>query len=129
MPITYEVRDDGLFVHTKAGGELTEDDLLNYRAAVLSDARVKAGFDELFDGTAADSAALSEGVTERMIKVDRQHTEKLRGGKCAIVIRIAFDLVDKFERLHGGPHNVMVFFNLDVAQTWLGERAEGTLPG
>jgi hypothetical protein len=129
MPITYEVRDDGRFVHTKAVGEVTEEDLVNYRAAMLSDVRVTLGFDELFDGTAANWAGLSEAVIERMMEVDRRHTEKLKGGKCAIVIRTGFDLAERFERSHSGPHHVMLFFNLDVAQTWLGERAEGTLSG
>lgn len=129
MPITYEASDGGLFVHTRAVGELSEEDLLNYQAAVLSDARIKAGFCELFDATAADGADLSEAVIDKMMVFDKRHVEKLRGGKCAIVVRSQFELADKFARSHSGPHNVMVFFNLDVAQTWLGKRSEGTLPG
>lgn len=128
MPITYEIRNEGRFVHTQAAGEVTEDDLLNYQAAVLSDARVKPGFNEFFDGTAARGASLSQAVLEKMIAVDRNNGEKLRGGKCAVVVRNEFDLAETFERLHGGPHQVMVFFNLDVAWAWLGETAKGTSP-
>ncbi len=120
MPIVYEVREGGTFVSTRATGEVTNQDLLDYQAAVLSDPRVRPGFDELFNATAAFEAGLSEEAIEQMIEVDREHVDKLRRGKCAIVVRSGFELAKHFEQTHGGPHNVVVFYNLDVALVWLG---------
>ncbi len=121
MPICYEVSDGGHFVDTKAIGAITEEDLLGYQAALLADPRVKPGAYELFDATMADGSDLSDEVISRIVEVDRAHTERLRGGKCAVVVRTAFELVDKLETEHTGPHKLMVFFNLDVARTWLGK--------
>jgi len=120
MPITYEVRDGGTFVYTLATGEIANQDLLDYQAAVLSDPRVMPGFDELFDAITAFEAGLSKEAIEQMIEVDSEHVEKLRRGKCAIVVRSGFELARHFEQTHGGPHNVVVFHNLDVALVWLG---------
>ena len=53
MPIKYEVRNDGNLVFSVATGPIGEADLLDYQTALLSDPRVKPGFDELFDATAA----------------------------------------------------------------------------
>jgi len=124
MPVTYEVKNDGTFVHTKAHGEVTEEDLLEYQAATFADPRIKPGCYELFDATKAQGVGLSEAVIENMFEVDKNHTEKLQGGKCAVVVRSGFDLAKRFESFHDRPHNVMVFFNLDVARAWLGERTE-----
>ncbi|UCD53332.1 MAG: hypothetical protein JSW27_11920 [Phycisphaerales bacterium] len=122
MPITYTVEDNGTFVHTTARGAVTDEDLLNYQAALLADARVRPGFDELFDATAARESGLSEAMIEKMIEVDRSHAEKLRCGRCAVVVWDGFELADQFVSRHGGPHTVMVFCNLDVAELWLGRK-------
>jgi len=123
MPVTYEVKNDGTFVHTKAHGEVTEEDLLSYQAAVLADPRIKPGYYELFDATTAEAAGVSEATLEKMSEVDKEHAEKLEGGKCAVVVRSGFELAKRFESFRDRPHNVMVFFNLDVARAWLGEAA------
>jgi len=120
MPITYEVRDDGAFVYTRATGEVTSQDLLDYQAAVLSDPQVRPGFDELFDATMGRGVGLSEAAIEKMIEVDKGHAEKLRRGKCALVVRSDLELVEHFEERHRGPHAVVLFYNLDIALVWLG---------
>lgn len=120
MPICYEVSDGGHFIDTKATGAITEEDLLRYQAALLADPRVKPGAYELFDATLADGSELSEEVIPKIVEVDKAHVERLRGGKCAVVVRSAFELADKLEMVHAGPQELMVFFNLDVARTWLG---------
>jgi len=62
MPLTYEVKNDGMFVHTRAYGEITEQDLLEYQAAVLADPRVKSGYYELLDATTGYAADVSEAT-------------------------------------------------------------------
>jgi len=124
MAITYEVRDGGTFVYTAASGEVTDEDLLTCQAAVLSDPQVRSGFDELFDARMAQGTGLSKAAIERMIEVDRAHTEKLQRGKCAIVVRSGFEFAKHFEEHHGGPHEIMLFHNLQVALVWLGREVE-----
>lgn len=128
MPIVYEVEDGGGFVYTTASGDVTGEELLNYQRALLSDPRVKSGLDELFDATLAHETNLSEAVIKEMIAVDKAHAEKLRRGRCAIVVRRGYELAERFVSLHAGPHNVMVFYSLDVAKVWLG-RKEGVTSG
>lgn len=126
MPITYTVEDSGTFVYTTVSGVVTEEDLLNYQAAVLADPRVESGFNELFDATRARGSNLSEAVIEEMIAVDEAHAEKLHRGRCALVVWDGFELADRFANLHGGPHRVMLFYSLDVAKIWLGRKGKTT---
>ena len=126
MPVTYEVRNGGTFVYTKAYGEIGEEDLLEYQVALLGDPRTKPGFCELFDASTAQAAGVSEATLKKMAEVDQEHAEKLEGGKCAVVIRHGFELAKLFESFQARPYNVMVFFNLDVARTWLGEPGADT---
>ena len=124
MAITYEVRDGGTFVYTTASGEVAEQDLLDYQVTLLSDSQVRPGFDELFDARMAQGAGLSETAIEKMIEVDRAHTDKLQRGKCAVVVRSDFELAKRFAERHKGPHQIMLFHNLNVALVWLGREIE-----
>ncbi|MHC4518079.1 MAG: hypothetical protein ACYTAS_05790 [Planctomycetota bacterium] len=124
MPISSEVNNSRDLVHSVATGRVNEADLLDYQVALLADPRVKPGFDELFDATRAHESGLSEAVLEGMVEADLEHTEKLRGGKCAIVVRSGFAWAERFVQSHQGPHDVMVFFNLEVAQAWIGTRSQ-----
>ena len=120
MPITYDVRNDGNLVLSVATGPISEADLLDYQTALLSDARVKPGFSELFDATAAHESGLSEAVLRNMVEADRAHAKKLRGGKCAIVAQTGFEWAQRYADLHQGPQRMMVFVNMEVARTWVG---------
>ena len=120
MPITYDVEEGGILVCTTVSGDVTDEDLLAYQAAVLSDPQVKPGFDELFDATMARGSNLSEAVIEKMIDVDKTHAQKLRRSRQALVVWDGFELADRFASLHAGPHKVMLFYSLDVAKVWLG---------
>jgi hypothetical protein len=124
MPITYEIEDGGRFVHTRATGAITDQNLLTYQAALLSDTRIQPGFYELFDGTMAHGVEISEAVLAELGAMDKAAADKLIGGKCAIVVRRDFELAERFQRLYAGPHEVTVFYNLDVARTWLGLQGE-----
>ncbi len=120
MPITYEVRDGGAFVYTRATGEVAEADLLAHQEAMLSDPRVQPGFDSLFDATMAQGIDLSKATIERMTEVDKANAEKLGRGKGALVVRSDVELAEYFEILYKGPRALVLFHNLDVALIWLG---------
>jgi hypothetical protein len=120
MPISYEVKNSGNFVHSVATGPVSDADLLDYQTTLLADPRVKPGFHELFDATAAHDAGLSEAVLEKMVETDLGHAEKLRGGKCVVVVRDGFKWAERFTQLHKGPNRIMVFVNMEVARAWVG---------
>jgi hypothetical protein len=120
MPIKYDVRNDGNLVFSVAEGPIGEADLLDYQAALLSDPRVKPGFNELFDATAAHESGLSGAVLQKMVEADLAHAEKLGAGKCAIVAQTDFEWAQRYADLHKGPQSVMVFVNMEVARAWIG---------
>jgi hypothetical protein len=120
MPISYDVKNSGNLVHSVATGPVSEADLLDYQATLLADPRVRPGFYELFDATVAHESGLSEAVLEKMVEADLEHTEKLRGSKCAVVVRDGYKWAERFTQLHKGPNRVMVFVNLEVARAWVG---------
>jgi hypothetical protein len=120
MSISYRIANGGRLVYTRASGPVTEEELLSYQVKLLKDPKVRPGFFELFDGTAAHGVDLADGLIEKLVAVDEAHADKLVRGKCAIVIRSDFELAEEFERLHHGPNEVLLFFNLDVASVWLG---------
>jgi len=120
MPIRYEVKNSGNLVHSVATGPVSEADLLDYQTTLLADPRVKPGFHELFDATVARDAGLSEAVLEKMVEADLEHAEKLRGSKCAVVVRDGFKWAERYTQLHKGPNRIMVFVNMEVARAWVG---------
>jgi hypothetical protein len=122
MSITYEVSADGKFVHTKMTGEVTEQDLVSYMKDFVSDERVKPGFSELIDGTKGNGVGLTEKTAEKIVEMNRSIPEKLRGSKCAMVIKknSEFSLARHFEKLNKGLQTFIAFYNIEVAEKWLG---------
>ncbi|HUT94037.1 MAG TPA: hypothetical protein VMY37_31530 [Thermoguttaceae bacterium] len=126
MAITYEVSEDGSFVHTKVIGEYTEEDLVCHRMALVSDSRIKPGFGQLTDLTGGVASGITEESLARIAKIAEAHPDKFQGARYAIVAQKSkdFELAKLFERIYGGPANVIVFYNLDIAKTWLGCKTE-----
>ena len=122
MAITYEVSEDGRFVHTEATGEYTEEELVRHRMAIVSDSRIQPGFKQLLDLTKGVASGLTQESLARIAKIAEAHPDKFRGARYAIVAQKSrdFELAKLFERIYRGPTSVIVFYNLDVAKTWLG---------
>ena len=126
MAITYEVSEDGSFVHTKMIGEYTEEEIVRHRMAIVSDSRIQPGFKQLLDLTKGVASGLTEESLARIAKIAEAHPEKFRGARYAIVVQRSgeFELAKVFERIYAAPANVIVFYNLDIAKTWLGCKTE-----
>ena len=126
MAITYEVSEDGSFVHTKMIGEYTEEDLTGLRMAIISDPRVRPGFRQLVDVTKGVASGITRESLAKLAKIAEAHPDKFRGARYAIVVQRSrdFEMAKVFEKAYGGPANVIVFYNLDVAKTWLGCKTE-----
>lgn len=126
MAITYEVSEDGRFVHTKMTGEYTDEDLARHERALASDPRIKPGFAQLAEmaGTVAPGSAEKLGAT--IAEIGKTHADKFRGARYAVVVQRArdFDVAKLFETIYDGPANVIVFYNLDIAKTWLGWKTQ-----
>lgn len=126
MAITYEVSEDGSFVHTKVSGEVTEQDLECHDTALASDRRVRPEFRELFDATAGTAVGLTEATFSKLAEIGKAHLDKFQGARCAIVVQRSreFELAKLFEEAYDGPTTIIIFYNLDVAKTWLGCKTE-----
>lgn len=122
MSITYDVSSDGKFVHTKMTGEVTEQELVNYMKDFVSDERIKPRFSELIDAAGASGVGLTEKTAEKIVEMNRTIPEKLHGSKCAIVLKnnSDFSLARYFEKLNEGLQTLIVFYNIEVAEKWLG---------
>lgn len=133
MGITYEVSSDGTLVYTKVTGQFSEEDVLRHEAALASDPRIKPGFGQLADVTNEGSLAPSgvepgaiKALAARLAEIANSHLDKFRGARYAVVIQgpRRFEMAKLFESVYEGPANVIVFYNLDVAKTWLGCKKE-----
>ena len=126
MAITYEVSEDGSFVHTKMIGEYTEEEVVCHRMAIVSDSRIKPGFRQLTDLTGGVASGITEESLARLAEIANAHPEKFRGARYAIVVQRSgeFELAKVFERVYADPASVIIFYNLDVAKTWLGCKTE-----
>ena len=122
MPITYQLSADGKSVHTKMTGDVTEQQMLSYMSQFVSDERIKPGFSELIDASTGRQIGITTETVEKIIEINRLHSEKLERSKCALVLqkKHEFSLATYFEKLNEGPQRFIVFYNLDVAEKWLG---------
>jgi len=133
MGITYEVSGDGGFVYTTVTGEFTEEDVLRHEAALAADGRIQPGFGQLAEVTGDaslppgdDGPSRTEALAARLAEIAGAHPDRFQGARYAIVIQgaKAFELAKLFETIYDGPASVIVFYNRDIAKTWLGCKRE-----
>jgi|GEM_PF-5069035 len=87
MPINYTVKDDGAFVHIRAEGRVTTDDVLNVLKAMEKDSRVRSGHVTLYDASRVRSKDLDleDYNFDTALEMEKQNPEKLVARKLAIV--------------------------------------------
>lgn len=126
MPISYNVRADGHFIHAVAEGPLTPQEFVDYEVAHAIDTRIKPPVSELFE----ISAEVFKNITMDDMKkvIERRGTIKRlpTPHRCAIVLgsldEHSWELSKFYEgmvMLHS-PETVIVFAHADVAKSWLG---------
>jgi predicted DNA-binding transcriptional regulator YafY len=86
----------------------------------MADPRIRPGLRVLFDARTAQPAGLTPDAIHIIASLDRKLRETCPVHKSAIVVRDkqAAELAHEFEK--NTETNAVVFFNLDVAKTWLG---------
>ena len=120
MPITYEVDEPENIVYAWVSGRVGVEDFQANVQQFLADTRIKPGYRELVDATAAAPEHVTAELFRRIAEIDRQHPQVLPGARTAIVVPQApgFDLARQDQPMT--RMQVLVFFSLDVAREWLG---------
>ncbi len=120
MPISYVVDEERNVVYATVRDTANAEDFLDYARQFLADPRIKPGYRELVDATAARVGDITPELFDRIVELDRQRPELLPGSRTAIVVPSVegFDLARQYERK--AQMSVIVFTSLDVAKTWLG---------
>ena len=126
MPISYDILNDGHFIHAKTYGNVTGKDFIDFEVAHAIDKRLKPPVVELLE---IENDSL-KNITEKDITSVIDRREKLvnlpNPHRCAIVVSLGdihgFDLA----KYYGGmvslhyPEDVIVFGDVFVARAWLG---------
>jgi len=126
MPITYDILNDGHYIHAVATAPVTSEEFIEYELAHAIDDRIKAPVSELFE--------VKHGACDNITMDDMAEILRRRKGvaklpkshRCAIVVSPndahVWDLA-KFYRgmvmLHS-EENVIVFATADITRIWLG---------
>lgn len=86
MTITYElVEGTQDVIYTRASGVVGDDDLLAHERALLTDARIEAGFRQLLDLRWVREDRVTEAVVEPLLRLHRQYRHKLTWAHYAVV--------------------------------------------
>ena len=122
MPISYLVRNNGMFVHAIATEPLTTQHVLEFQDVVTLDIWVKPGYTMLFDESRIlESHIDAEGL--EAIVARQESVQVKRPSKLAIVAGpgSAFPRALEYERMVSPEkEKVIVFHNEHVARRWLG---------
>jgi hypothetical protein len=120
VPITYQVNEATNFIHAVVKGPFTGEDLLEYDERLRADPRVRGKFTEFFDATAGRPDGSFQEAFEEIWRRDDDDPIRCAGSKTAIVVAEdrAFELAKAFE-MQSGPRTVIVFYNPEVARTWV----------
>jgi hypothetical protein len=120
MPITYEVDEAQNIVYATVRGTVDAENFLDYVRQFHADARIRPGYRELVDATAAQAGDITPELFDLIAELDRQRPDLQVNSRTAIVVPSVegFDLARQYERK--AQTTVIVFTSLDVARTWLG---------
>lgn len=120
MPVTYEVDETLNAVYAWVSGVVGEDDFLAYVEQFLADARIRPGYRELVDATAATPGHITTELFDRIAALGRGHPALLAGSRAAIVVPPgrSYDLARQYQRM--AQVEMEVFLSLDSARKWLG---------
>jgi hypothetical protein len=120
MSIEYSVDESRNVVLVTVRGTVNDYEFLDYVRQFHNDNRIRPGYRELVDATAASPGVIRAELFDQIAELDRQRPEMLPRAKTAIVVSSgeAFELARQYESKAQMP--VTVFSSLDVARIWLG---------
>ncbi len=126
MPIKYEVRNNGHFIHAVAGPAVTGDEFVEYEIAHAIDPKVKPPVYELLEIRHGACQQVTSKDMAAVLARRKEVTKPPTPHRCAIVVSHgdahAWELAKFYEgmvRLHY-PENVIVFGDARIARIWLG---------
>ncbi len=123
MPLEYKLERGGTLVNAHATGVLTLDCFMSMQKRMKADINLKETHDTLLDArdvsqiqlTEQDLTIIAQGLTSDQIK--------LGANRLAIVTTEGqgFTLGERYKTVEKGvEENVLVFFSINIAKTWLG---------
>jgi len=126
MPITYDILNDGHYIHTVATPPVTSEEFIEYEVTHAIDERVKAPVSELFEVKHGACNDITIADMSEVLRIRKEVGKLPQPHRCAVVVSPhdahAWDLA-KFYRgmimLHS-EENVIVFATADIARIWLG---------
>jgi len=121
VPIEYVVLNQGAVVLELWSGIVSHDELLAHGQQHLSDSSIARGASVLADATRTSFETTQEEIHE-LTDLYWRHRDKLRVGKCAILVNAAaYDRARLYERQAIGLGVRAILFNtVGIACTWLG---------
>jgi len=126
MPITYDIFNDGHYIHAVATRPVTSEEFVEYELNHAIDERVKAPVSEMLEVKQGACDDITMDDMSEVLRKRKESNKSPRPHRCAVVVSPydahAWDLA-KFYRgmvmLHS-EENVIVFATADIAQIWLG---------
>jgi hypothetical protein len=126
MPIEYHLEKNGALVVATATGVINLKSFMDMAEAMRADENLRDPHDTLLDARKVSRIELTEEELSEIAKGLTAGPRKLGANRLAIVAKEeqAFQLGRKYKTIEKDvQENVVVFYNLDVAQTWLGRKA------
>jgi hypothetical protein len=123
VPIEYTLEKDGGAVIAQATGVINLESFMNLRKALIADENLRDPHNTLLDARNVSHIEITEEDLVEIAKGLTSGPKKLGANRLAIVARKeqAFDLGKKYRAVEKGvEENVVVFYNISVARTWLG---------
>lgn len=121
MPVTYSVKNNGMFVHAVATEPLTTEHVCEFQDALWQDDRVKAGYIVLFDESHIEESHIDARGLKTIVAREKSKQAK-RPSKLAIVAGpgSAFPRALEYEKMVSpDTEKVIVFHNREIAMQWL----------
>ncbi|MDO9515305.1 MAG: hypothetical protein Q7J01_04290 [Syntrophales bacterium] len=128
MPITYDILNDGHYIHAIATAPVTSEEFIEYELTHASDARAAGPLSELFEVRHGACNDISIDDMKEILQKRKEGEKPPHSHRCAVVVSPhdahAWDLAQFYRgmvTLHS-EENVIVFATVDVARIWLGVR-------
>ncbi len=126
MPITYDVYNDGHFIHAVTGGTVTAEEFIDYEIAHATDKRVRPPVAELLEIRPGACENITKDDCIRAFNKRKDLENPSTPHQCAIVVPYgetrSWDLAKFYEgmvALHLSGR-VIVFGDINTAKIWLG---------
>ena len=122
MPVDYTLKNGGAFVHVRAWGDITTEEVGAFLVRLGDDPGLLSDHVTLFDATQARTEVLEDIHFQQALEIEKSRPDKLVARKMAIVVARKNELLNamRYESVSaeiGEP--VKIFFAVADAMLWL----------